>query len=296
MTSTCAVIAGAPGIELQPVPRIEGLDRDAFFRDFQRPARPVVLTGLARDWPALAKWTPQYLAQRYGAQPVPVYDARFVARGANYMSSVATMTFGDFLRAVLSEERDLRMFLYNIASEIPELRADVPLPDLADGFSRRFVFTFFGCRGSVTPLHYDIDNSHVLHTCLYGRRRIVLFAPDQGANLYRHPFTVRSYVDVERPDYGRYPRLARAQGYDVTLRPGETLFMPSGYWHEVRYLDGGYGLSLRFPSERPGARLRGLVNLALVSPLDRLLNKLAPDAWFAWKARAAQRADRRGEA
>ncbi|MEM7218430.1 MAG: cupin-like domain-containing protein [Pseudomonadota bacterium] len=251
--------------------------------------QPVVLTDLAADWPALSEWTPDNLSSRYGDKRVRVYDASFGEPGANYMGSVDAMSFAEFLQATLGEGRDLRMFLYNISHHVPELLDDVILPDIGLRFSRRFVFTFFGCQGAVTPLHYDIDMGHVFYTAIHGRRRIRLFAPDQAAALYQHPFTVRAYANLERPDYGRHPALKWARGFEVVLQPGQTLFLPAGYWHEFHYLDAGFGVSLRASSPAMSDRLRGAANLLLLSPLDRIANKVAANGWFDFKERSAQR-------
>lgn len=277
------------GLVFADVAHIGSITRAEFQARYLQPGQPVVLTDMAASWPALRKWTPQYLTERYGQCRVKVYDASFAAPGRHYMSSLRTMAFGEFLQTILTTTRDLRMFLHNITREMPELLDDIDFPDLTDDFSRRFVFTFFGCRGSVTPIHYDIDYGHVFYTALHGRRRIILFPPTESARLYHHPFTVRSYIDADRPDFQRFPALEGARGWAVTLQPGETLFMPSGWWHQVIYADGGYGISLRCPSDRWSLRLRGYTNLLLVSPLDLLLNKLFPMAWFQWKEGVANR-------
>lgn len=274
-------------LHLEAVERIGAIGREAFRDAYLTPRRPVVLGEFARAWPALERWTPQFLAERHGHREVEVYDASFARPGRHYMSNLRKMRFDEYLDCVLHRDVDLRMFLYNIASRIPELRADVPLPTLADGFSARFVFAFFGCRGSVTPTHYDIDMSHVFHTAIHGRKRITLFSPSESRALHRHPFTVRSYVDVDAPDRGRFPRLDGARGSQVVLEPGETLFIPAGFWHHVHYVEGGYAISLRLPNERLGARSLGLANLLLISPLDRLLNKALGTRWHAAKARLA---------
>jgi len=253
--------------------------------------RPLVLDDLAADWPALRQWSFERLVERYGQRQVRVYDASFGAPGRGYMGSIDSMSFADFLHQIRSEGRDLRMFLYNLSRQIPELLDDVPLPEVGLRFSRRFVFSFFGCRGSTTPLHYDIDMGDVLHTVIHGRRRIRLFAPRQSARLYRHPFTVRSYVDLEAPDFQRFPALRRAQGYEVELQAGQTLYMPAGWWHEFHYLEAGMGVSLRAASPRWRERLAGVRNLLVASPLDRLANRCAPQRWYRWKSgQAARRA------
>ncbi|MEO0615678.1 MAG: cupin-like domain-containing protein [Pseudomonadota bacterium] len=255
--------------------------------------KPMLITDLASTWPALARWQPEALGARYGDNRVRVYDASFGTPGKGYMGAVDEMTFGHFLNDVLREGRDLRMFLYNIGRQIPELLDDISFPDLGLKFSRRFVFTFIGCQGSTTPLHYDIDMGHVLHTVVSGRRRVRLFAPDDAVALYQHPFTVRSYVDLDAPSLDTHPALACARGWECVVEAGQTLFMPAGFWHEFHYLDAGIGLSLRASSDSLSDKLQGIGNLFVRSPVDRLANKMAPDTWFDWKQR---RARQRGQA
>lgn len=269
------------------VDRINSVDRELFLERYLSPRKPVVFTRLAEEWPAMAKWTPEFFKSNYGHLMVNVYNAKFASPGSGYMSSVGKMAFGEYLERVLTEDDDLRMFLYNMPSEIPELKADIPLPAIADGFSARFMFMFFGCRGSVTPLHYDIDMSHVFHTAIHGSKRFIIFAPGDSRRLYQHPFTVRSYVDVDRPDFRRFPALESATGYEVILRPGETLFIPCGYWHYVYYEEGGYAISLRCSNERFSEWLQGWFNLLLISPIDRIMNGLLADRWFRWKENRA---------
>lgn len=267
----------------------DGVDSLVKYIDRQVPVR---IADLAAEWPALRSWTPDRLSARLGSRPVRVYDRTFGDPGTGYMDSITTMPFAQFLRQTLGEGRDLRMFLHNIVHEMPELLADIVLPDVGLRFSKRFVHVFFGCRGATTPLHYDIDMGSVLHTVITGRRRVRLIGPEHSRALYRHPFTVRSYVNLDEPDYDTFPALARARGYEMTLEPGQTLFMPGGYWHEFHYTDAGMGVSLRAVSPRLATRAQGAFNLLALSPIDRIANGIVPDRWFAWKRRwAAVRAE-----
>jgi hypothetical protein len=205
------------------------------------------------------------------------------------MGSIATMSFAAFLEETQTRGRDLRMFLHNLSRQLPELLDDVCLPEVGLRFSRRFVFSFFGCRGSTTPLHYDIDMAHVLHAVIRGRRRVRLFPPEASTALYRHPCTVRSYVDLDAPDLGRFPALAHATGFEVVLEPGQALYMPPGWWHEFHYLEAGVGVSLRAAPARLRLRALSARNLLVTSPLDRLANRLAAEAWYRWKCHRAAR-------
>ncbi len=274
-------------LQLRPIPRIRTSTPQEFRDRYLEPLRPVIITELAASWPALKKWSPEFFKETYGEKRVRLYNAGFAIPGKAYMSNVDTLSLKDYLDVVMTNTADLRMFLYNIKGEIPELVDDIRFPDIASGFSKNFIFMFFGCQGSVAQMHFDIDMGHVFHTPIRGAKTVTLFPYEQATNLYRHPFTCRSYVDVHHPDFNKFPQLLHAKGYRDVLRPGETLFMPSGYWHHIVYDEPGYAVSLRCRHQSPAARLRGYYNLFLMSPIDRVMNKVAPEPWFRWKERSA---------
>jgi hypothetical protein len=277
----------AKKLKLTEVPRVSGLSPDQFFKNYAIHEAPVVLQDFASDWPALKKWTPEYFKEKYGNNEVQVYNGSFSKPGKTYMGKATSMRFSEYLNSILNSGRDLRMFLYNIVSKAPELKDDVSLPPLMKGFSKRFLFMFFGPKGAVTQIHYDIDMSHVFHTAIVGRKRFVLFPQSESKKLYRHPFTIRSYVDVDNPDFETYPLLKEAKGYEVILEPGETLFIPSGFWHHVVYEDAGYAISLRCPHHKWTKRVEGVLNLLFMQMVDRLVNRLAPEKWYKWKEKRA---------
>lgn len=232
-------------LHLLPIPRVENLAGSEFRASYLEPRRPVVIKDLASAWPALQKWTPQYFAAEYGSLAVKVYDSSFARAGRSYMSSLRKIPFSEYLDLMMTSSMDLRLFAFNIFWQAPELKRDILWPDITRGFSKKLVFLFFGCKGSVTPMHYDPDLQHLLHTVLYGKKRVVLFANEESKNLYKHPFNSRSYVDVDHPDFSKFPRLKQATGYEAIIHPGETLFIPSGYWHHMVYEEAGYAVCTR---------------------------------------------------
>ena len=278
-------------LQLVSVDALSVIDKAKFQTDYFQPLRPLVIRGLAAGWPAVAKWTPDFFKQVHGRKQVKVYDASFVAAGRHYMSDIRTLALGEYIDLITTTEQDLRMFLYNISYEIPELLEDIDFPEMVEGLSRNFVFMFFGCKGSVTQMHFDIDMSHVLHTTIHGKKTVYLFPYEQSGNLHRYPFTCRSYVDVTRPDFNQFPGLRTLDGYQTTLQAGDTLYIPSGYWHHFVYDEPGYSVSLRCSSKTWRGKLQGLYNLAVMSPIDRLMNKLSPQGWFEWKKRRASKCE-----
>jgi Cupin-like domain len=276
-------------LNLLPVPRVKNLTPSDFRHAYMKNNRPVVITDLASSWPALKKWTPEYFASKYGSLQVKVYDRTFTEAGTSYMSSLKKIPFREYLQVMTTTSADLRLFAFNIFWQAPELRNDILWPEITKDFSRKFIFMFFGCKGSRTPLHYDPDLPHLLHTVMRGKKRVVLFPNEESRNLYKHPFNTRSYVDVDKPDFSKFPRLRRVTGYEAMLDPGETLFMPSGYWHYMVYEEAGYAVCTRCAKLPIMRKARAYSNMLLCFPVDKIMNKLSAERWFRWKeARARQ--------
>jgi len=275
-------------LELIPVERRTGLTRETFAAEYLHPMKPVVFTDLTTSWPARQKWTSEHFKSKYGHLRVPVVSNNYSKPGKGYMTPDRVISFKEYLEIIESGPTDLRIFLWNIFRVAPELRKDFSIPTIMDGFVNELPFMFFGGEGSKVALHYDIAMSHVFLNQIYGRKRVILFSPDQSRHLYRHPFTVASYVDLNHPDLEKYPALAQVKGYEVMLQPGETLFMPSGYWHYIEYTDGGYSISLRSFGSLP-ARVRGLANIATHYVVDRGMNRLMGPSWRRMKERMAAR-------
>lgn len=282
--------ATLPALNLRAVDTVNSITKPAFQDQYFKTLTPLVIKDLARTWPAFSRWTPSFFQTEYGDKRVVVYDKSFVNAGKGYMSGAKTMALADYIEQVLTTPQDLRMFLYNIKSHIPELLNDIHLPNLADGFSKQFIFMFFGCKDAITQMHFDIDMSHVFHTSLYGTKTVTLFPYDQSKNIHRAPFTCRSYIDVDNPDFKRFPGLVHAQGYRVTLQPGDTLYIPAGCWHHMVYDEAGYALSLRCASASFKDKLHGLYNLTIMQSVDRLMNAVVPDYWEKWKREKAHTA------
>lgn len=275
-------------LSLKPVDRRTGLTPETFAKEYLSHQKPVIFTDLMDNWPAKDKWTIEYLKSEYGHLEVPVYSASYSNPGKNYMSADRLIPFREYLETIEQGPTDLRMFLFNIFQHAPELCEDYAIPTIMEGFIKDFPFMFFGGEGSKVALHYDIDLSHVFLNQFHGRKRVVLFPPEQSKNIYQHPFTVASYIDVNNPDYDKFPALKNAWGYDCTIRPGETIFMPSGHWHYIEYTDGGYSIALR-ANESYVRRAKGLFNIARHYVVDKGMNRLMGDDWRRMKERIAKR-------
>ncbi len=275
-------------LNLKPVEKRADLNRESFAKEYLTDLRPVVFSNLMNNWPGKEKWTIDFFKENYGDLLVPVYETNVTHFGEGYMEPRGKIPFKEYLETIEKGPTNLRMFLFNIFRHVPELTNDFSNFDIMDGFYDNFPYMFFGGEGSTVTLHYDVDLSHVFLNQLHGRKRVVLIPPQFSKAIYQHPFTVASYIDVNNPDYEKFPALKKVWGYECVLEPGETLFMPSGHWHYIEYLDGGYSISLR-ANESVARRVKGVWNIARHYVVDKGMNKLMGEKWLETKKRIAQR-------
>jgi hypothetical protein len=254
------------------VPRVGGLDRAAFERDFVEPARPVILQDAIGGWPALGLWTPEYLTRRVGAVRLNVAVApegrlRY-ARDGTCLYDYREMEVRQLLERALAPPADGRRFYaesVNVGRDLPALLEDVRRPAVLDQTIPVATRMWFGQGGIVTGLHYD--RMHNLLAVVRGRKSLLLFPPSDLPYLYHcdlhavGPTVYYSQVDPEAPDLERFPGFARAHPLRAELEPGEMLFLPAFWWHYVRSHDMNVAVNfwwLPFPQEVLHQMVEGL--------------------------------------
>ena len=87
----------------------------------------------------------------------------------------------------------------------------------------------------------------------------------------------------------RFPALKKVIGYDCTIEAGDTIFMPSGWWHHIEYQSAGIGFSMRSISPKTKTVLRGLYQIGVLTHLDEMLRVTLGDRWFTYKKSVAER-------
>jgi hypothetical protein len=223
------------------IERRHKLPRDEFLREYYSTNRPVVITGMIDDWPAMHKWNLDYFAQSFGDREVEVQMGR--TRGANYEIErekyIARLKFGDFVEKVRTAGTTNDFYLTannNSANRtiLPELWDDiVQIPE----YLRTDVlggFFWMGPAGTITPFHHDLTNNFMAQ--VIGRKRLKI-APSWDLPLmlnYRHCF---SQVDGRVTPPAPEPPFDQPQILEFILHPGEVLFLPIGCLHFVEGLD-----------------------------------------------------------
>lgn len=274
-------------MRLKPVATFDSIEPELFKKDYYTPGVPVVIKNLARDWPAYSKWNWDYFKKLVGDQKVPLYNNVKSDAYTPINTADDYKTFGEYIDMISMGPAAWRIFLFNIFDHAPELIEDFKWPEhLMKGFIKKYPMLFTGGAGSITHMHYDMDLSHIFHTQFGGRKRVLMFHHDEQRKLYRKPFEVLSLADFSnyyeegKPDYEKFPALKLAEGFDFILEPGDTLFMPAGYWHHMEYLESGFAMSLRALQPSIAGKLKGAWSLIGMRNIDTLMKRTAPKWWY----------------
>jgi hypothetical protein len=281
-------------MQLQAVPKLETIDPQMFRDEYYHPQKPVVIRDLAKSWPAYTKWNWDYFKQLVGHQKVALYNNIKSDAYTPINTADDYKTFGEYIDMIVKGPAGWRIFLFNIFDHAPGLVKDFNWPEhLMKGFVKKYPMLFVGGATSITHMHFDIDLSNIIHTQFAGRKRVLLFPFSEQYKLYRKPWEVLSLADFSnyyspensKLDYEQFPALKYAQGYEVILEHGDTLFMPAGYWHHMEYLDSGFAMSLRALQPSLAGKLKGVWNLFGMRSIDTMMKKTAPKWWYESKKR-----------
>jgi hypothetical protein len=223
------------------VRRVEGLDGDAFLDGFYAPMRPVIITGEMRDWPALERWTPEYLSEKVGSAEIEYQGGRDANAGFERHKDDCKqrMPFDRYMDLIAGSgwTNDAYVTAYNSAANRAAL---APLMDdlryLVQYLTCEHGMMWIGPMGTFTPLHYDLTNN--LLAQVKGSKRIVLVPPSESSKLYNSAHVFSDVHDITDPErLKQFPLAAEARSYEVDLEEGELLYIPLGWWHQVTALD-----------------------------------------------------------
>lgn len=278
------------GINLKPIDIVDDITQEEFIEKYLKPRKPLVIKNMAKKWPAYQKWTMEYMKEVVGDVEVPLYDSSKADPSAPINSSAAKMKFGDYIDLIQQEPTDLRIFLFDPIKFAPKLLEDYISPkELMGGFLDKYPNMFFGGKGSVTFLHFDIDMAHIFHTHFNGRKHIMLFDYKWRERLYQIPYATYALedYDIENPDFTKFPALDGVEGIECFLEHGDTLFMPTGWWHWMKYLDGSFSISLRAWDKSWAVKAHSLWNLTVQRKFDDVMKKNFKKKYMDWKEKVA---------
>jgi len=272
-------------IKTEPIPRIKNITKAEFVEKYYKPQLPVIIEDLTQDWPAYKKWDLDYIQSLAGEQIVPLYNNEPTKGRKKSVVPAKKMKLYDYIEILKKGPTDLRMFFYNVLQKMPQLTKDFDYPDIGLPFFKKLPVMFFGGKGSKVLAHYDMDLADLMHFHFHGHKTVTLFAPDQAKYLYKVPFTVHNLevIDMDNPDFEKYPALQNATGLYAEMKHGDALYMPSGYWHYITYLDGGFSITLRAFPRKVKRLVKLFSNLLFMRNFENIMRITMGQKWVDYK-------------
>lgn len=235
-----------------------GVDLQIFRDEIIPRDRPALLKGLAADWPIVraAKTSPaalaDYIRTRDSGRATRAFAGAADIKGKFfYRDDMRGMNFeriaqplhvtADKLLALMEQADPPALYApaASAADTLPSFAAENPLAIVGKSIDPRL---WLG-NATTAPTHYDMLDG--VACVAAGHRRFTFFPPDQLPNLYVGPLDMApggqptSLVKVSAPDLERYPRFAEAWAVAevAELEPGDAVFIPNLWWHNVEALD-----------------------------------------------------------
>jgi jumonji domain-containing protein 7 len=190
-------------------PRVEKPTPAQFLRDFVLPNKPCVITGLMDDWPAMQKWSEDYMCACLGDTKVSINvtpngrgDA-ITSDGYFAMPEERSMRFDEFLAKLHDKVSDEVCYLSHqndnlrqqIAASRKSLMQDVPASicfvDEALGCSPDAVNLWVGDERAMTTLHKDHYEN--IYAVVQGSKIFTLYPPAALPLLYPRQCPPKAY-------------------------------------------------------------------------------------------------------
>lgn len=222
----------------EPLQVVSDIPLNEFEERFALPEVPVVLQNMANDWPASKTWSLDNFSDKYGSLFVEV------SRVSN--GEKKSMTLQEYINYMRTTHEEHPYYLRNWEYEadfpgmkeeykiLPHFRSwlDTLPPDMQPGFR----WIFIGPDKSYSRLHIDIFKTNAWNILFEGTKLWLFFPPDQEdllkANAYHPDF----------PGY-MFPNARGLKGFYAVQHPGEIVFTPGAWFHQVYNLGNTLALT-----------------------------------------------------
>ncbi|MEL6876860.1 MAG: cupin-like domain-containing protein [Pseudomonadota bacterium] len=288
---------------MTPVLEIEPVDAETFERDVRPLFRPIVMRGIASDWPIVlagkqdAEDALSQIERFDNGTPTEVMIApqkecgKFFysgdMRGFNFRRETLTLSsLAAHLREIKDHTNPIGIYAGATATSthLPGFDEHNRLPLVAE---MQAIARIWLGNATRVATHFDLsDNIAVVAT---GKRRFTLFPPEATGDLYVGPLNVTlagqpvSMVDPVEPEHLRYPRFAKAQEsmQVADLEPGDAIYIPTLWWHHVAASEPISVLVNYWHNDaQRGGGFLALVHAMLAIRDQPLAQKKAWRAWF----------------
>eukprot|EP01127_Copromyxa_protea_P020131 TRINITY_DN6672_c0_g1_i1.p1 TRINITY_DN6672_c0_g1~~TRINITY_DN6672_c0_g1_i1.p1 ORF type:complete len:475 (+),score=89.17 TRINITY_DN6672_c0_g1_i1:178-1425(+) len=221
----------------ESIPRVPKLSYSEFFSEYAVPNKPVIITEMTKDWACFTEWTKERMADKYLRQLAGVKKERHLfLKFSGYYTDMhhlpkAGKKVGD---SIFRNSEGVLVPTDPNAYKVPDFFSEDYFSVLGD--SRPiYRWLLIGGKGSGSCFHQDPNFTAAWNTSISGSKKFVLFPGDVvppgvakiGDDHFEAPTTVLTWF------HEHYHNLVPGTFLEAIVKPGEMIYVPSGWWHTV---------------------------------------------------------------
>lgn len=232
-------------MKLKPIERIEKPSVEKFQHEFVMQDRPVIISGVANEWPAYSLWKPETFKHIFGnvLAPLRESDNELDVFFGNY-TQAKVLSIADYIDLISSPPPNGKRppYLGNISFNDPlakphidVIKSHFDFPNYFPENSGNEIRLWIGAAEQKSTIHND--NYHNFNAQIFGQKAFILFPPEQHERLYAVKIDDElwsSPIDPQQPDLDKFPLFTEASGLEAILNEGDILFIPAFWWHQAR--------------------------------------------------------------
>jgi hypothetical protein len=209
----------------------------------------VILAKAAAHWKSSA-WTPETLRRDYGSLPIQVRARHFPGRDPRSLG-LRDCTLAEYIDDIIAFEKQPGQ----PEGQRPYMANQAPPAEWADFIEAPTYYAgpyitrlWLGPAGTISHAHCDYSDNFLVQ--IFGRKTLALYAPDEARFLHTvegapsfmtdgrraAPRMLVAEVDPDKPDLEKFPEYKGAHRLDCEIGPGDSLFIPSCWFHHVKSL------------------------------------------------------------
>lgn len=242
------------------VPIYEHVSDDDIMELIHTNRKPALFRGIDIG-PCSKLWTFDYLASKIGSLNVKVHvsvDSKMDFINKNF--TYKTLPFNELVQRTAKEENTdyflcptefyyLRSLgsdprgreVADIQKQFPSIASDLHIPKFFEQASFFSSVFRIGSSGVQLWTHYDIMDNILIQVS--GRKRVTLFSPSDALNMYLLG-DKSQVIDIDNPDFVKYPRFKNVKRYNCYMESGDILFIPALWFHNVLALEFGIAVNV----------------------------------------------------
>jgi histone arginine demethylase JMJD6 len=217
-------------LSLPHVERINNPSKEEFLEKYGIPGKPVLLLGLMENWKAKTRWTMDFFKSMYG-------NVRVKVKQVNAPHEKYTVILDTYIEYIKNCDVNNPYYLrdWQFHKNCPEILEDYDIPEYFNNWFQQLPpnsrpslsWIFMRPKKTGTKMHQDVMMTSAWNAIISGKKCWLMYPPEQGKYLYF------GEVDAFNPDIEKYPLFKEATPLVCFQNPGEIVFTPSGWWHQV---------------------------------------------------------------